>query len=221
MTADAAPTVRADRRAELIAAARHLLETEGAEAITIRRLGAAVGIRGPSVYKHVPDKARIEDALAAAGLAEQADALQDVPATFTTIARAYRTWALSHPHMHRLINDRPLNRAQLPVGLEDRAAAPLVAAYDGDRDMARAAWATIKGLVDLELADRFPPDTDIDAIYAAASRAYATARLFPPTRAPRQTGRDQPAGDPAALGSRGHGGDAGPVPAGCGPQPAC
>lgn len=179
--ADAAATARTDRRAELIAAARHLLETEGAEAITIRRLGAAVGIRGPSVYKHVPDKATIEDALTAAGLAEQADALQDVPATFAALARAYRTWALSHPHMHRLLNDRPLNRAQLPVGLEDRAAAPLVAAYDGDRDMARAAWATIKGLVDLELADRFPPDADIDAIYAAADRAYATAEPAPPT----------------------------------------
>lgn len=49
----------------------------------------------------------------------------------------------AHPHMHRLINDRPLNRTRLPVGLDDRAAAPLVAAYDGDRDMARArAWAT-------------------------------------------------------------------------------
>lgn len=72
--------------------------------------------------------------------------------------------------MHRLINDR----TRLPVGLDDRAAAPLVAAYDGDRDMARAAWATIKGLVDLELADRFPPDADIDAVYAAAARAWAT-----------------------------------------------
>ncbi len=41
MTADAAATVRTDRRAELTAAAQHLLETEGAEALTIRRLGAA------------------------------------------------------------------------------------------------------------------------------------------------------------------------------------
>jgi hypothetical protein len=48
MTADAAATVRTDRRAEPTAAARHLLETEGAEALTIRRLGAAVGIRGAS-----------------------------------------------------------------------------------------------------------------------------------------------------------------------------
>ena len=172
-TAPGAP--RADRRSQLIAAARHLLETEGSEAITIRRLGASVGIRGPSVYKHVPDKATIEDALIVVGLAEQADALQGVPTTFSALAGAYRAWALSHPHMHRLINDRPLDRSQLPIGLEDRAAAPLVAAFGGDRAMARAAWATIKGLVDLELAHRFPPDADLEAIYAAATRAYAGA----------------------------------------------
>lgn len=164
---------RADRRSQLIAAAHHLLETEGAEAITIRRLGAAVGIRGPSVYKHVPDKATIEDALTLVGLVEQADALQGVPTTFAALAGAYRKWALSHPHMHRLLNDRPLNRSQLPVGLEDRAAAPLVAACNGDRAMARAAWATMKGLVDLELAHRFPPGTDLEAVYAAAARAYS------------------------------------------------
>jgi len=179
--ASAPTTARPDRRAQLIAAAHHVLETEGVEAITMRRLGAAVGIRGPSVYKHVPDKATVEDALTLVGLAEQADALQGVPSTFAALAGAYREWALSHPHMHRLLNERPLNRSQLPVGLEDRAAAPLVEACDGDRDMARAAWATIKGLVDLELANRFPPDADLDAVYAAAARAYARATPGPPT----------------------------------------
>lgn len=177
----ASGAARAGRRGELIAAARHLLETEGADAVTIRRLGAAVGIRGPSVYKHVPDKATIQEALTVVGLTEQADVLQGVPTTFAALAGAYRRWARDHPHLHRLINDRPLDRSRLPEGLEDRAAAPLIAASGGDRAMARAAWATIKGLVDLELADRFPPDTDIEAIYAAAARAYAGTSASPRT----------------------------------------
>lgn len=178
-TGTAAPTARMDRRVELIAAARHLLETEGAEAITIRRLGAAVGIRGPSIYKHFPNKATVEDALTVIGFTELADALQGVPPTFAAIASAYRQWSLSHPHMHRLLNNRPINRSQLPIGLEDRAAALLIVACDGDRDMARAAWATIKGLVDLELAQRFPPDADLEAVYAAAARAYASPSPSP------------------------------------------
>ncbi len=103
------------------------------------------------------------------------------PRPFAALAGAYRMWALSHPHMHRLLNDRPLDRSRLPQGLEERAAAPLVASCGGDRNLARAAWATIKGLVDLELADRFPPGTDVEAVYGAAARAYATAGLGPLT----------------------------------------
>ena len=129
-------------------------------------------MRGPSVYKHVPDKATIEDALALEGLQELAGVLEGVPPTFAELAAAYRRWARTHPHMHRLLNHRPLDRALLPAELEDRAASPLVTACDGDRALARAAWATLSGLVDLELAGRFPPDTDLDAVYAAAARAY-------------------------------------------------
>ena len=168
-----------DRRTQLVTAARHLLEAEGRDAVTIRRLGAAVGIRGASVYKHVPDKAAIEDALTLAGFLEQAEALERVPATFAALAGAYRSWALGHPHMHRLLHERPLDRSVLPPGLEDRAGAPLVTACGGDLALARAAWATIKGLVDLELADRFPPGADVDAAYRAAARAYAGAGAAP------------------------------------------
>ncbi len=164
------------RRAELVAAAREVLETEGPEAITIRRLGAALGIRGPSLYKHFPDKAAIEDALTVVVLQEQADAVAGSAPTFAAVADAYRRWAMAHPHAHWLINRRSLDRTKLPAGLEARAAAPLVTACAGDLDRARAAWATVVGLVDLELASRFPEDTNIDAVYAAAARAFASDR---------------------------------------------
>jgi hypothetical protein len=44
-----------------------------------------------------------------------------------------------------------------------------------DVDLARAAWAAVHGLVVLELADRFPPDADLDAAWAAAVRALELA----------------------------------------------
>jgi AcrR family transcriptional regulator len=164
------------RKAQLVAAARHLLETEGVEAVTIRRLGAAVGMRGPSLYKHVPDKAAIEAAVVIEGLTELADTVRGVPATFADVSRAYRTWALAHPHLYRFLNSRPVDRSRVAPELEDDAAEPLILATGGDLDLARAAWATINGLIDLELARRFPPDTDIDAVYSAAARAFDTAR---------------------------------------------
>jgi hypothetical protein len=67
-----------------------------------------------------------------------------------------------------------VDRNRVPPELEDRAAEPLIVATGGDLDLARAAWATINGLIDLELARRFPPDTDIDAVYSAAARAFDT-----------------------------------------------
>jgi hypothetical protein len=35
-------------------------------------------------------------------------------------------------------------------------------AFGGDRERARAAWAFAHGMVMLELADRFPPDSDVE-----------------------------------------------------------
>jgi len=168
------------RRAQLVAAARHLLETEGVEAVTIRRLGAALGIRGPSLYKHVPGKAAIEAAVAIEGLSELADAVRSVPATFADVSRAYRAWAVAHPHLYRLLNSYPLDRSRVPPELEDRAAEPLIVATGGDVDLARAAWATINGLIELELVGRFPPGTDVDAVYSAAARAFGGARADAP-----------------------------------------
>lgn len=169
------PGPTAGRRVQLIAAARQVLESEGAAAVTMRRLGAEIGMRGPSIYKHFPDKASIQTALAVEVFTELTGVLERVPATFIHLALAYRAWALDHPHLHLLINDHLLDRAGLPAGLEESAAAPLVTACKGDRSLARAAWATIKGLVDLELAERFGAGTHLDAVYEAAARAYDAA----------------------------------------------
>lgn len=163
---------RMDRRSQIVAAARTILESEGPEAVTMRRLGAAVGIRGASIYKHVPDKAAIHAALAIEALTEVATILGRVPETFTDLAGSYRAWAIAHPHLYRIVNNQPLPREELPPGLEERAGAPLIRACNGDVDLARAAWATINGLIDLELANRLPRGADIAAAYAAASRAY-------------------------------------------------
>jgi AcrR family transcriptional regulator len=138
----------------------------------MRRLADRLGIRAPSIYKHVPDKATLESELMADGLAEVGDALRDAGPDLDAIARAYRDWALAHPHLYRLMTDRPLPRDMLPGGLEQRAAEPLLAAL-GSEDRARAAWAAAHGLASLELAGRFPPGADVDAAWAAMVRAFS------------------------------------------------
>ena len=172
----------ADRKPEIAAVARELLETEGPDALTMRRIADVLGIKAPSLYKHVPNKAALEALVVAQGFAEYADALaaavhdaEGTEAQLTALATTYRRFALAHPHLYRLMNYRPLRRDLLPAGLEDRAAAPLVRAVGGDPDRARALWAFAHGMVSLELDGRFPDHADLAAAWTAGMRRFADA----------------------------------------------
>jgi AcrR family transcriptional regulator len=164
------------RRAQIMASARALLEQTGPETVTMRAIADRLGIRAPSLYKHFRDKADLEVALIAQGFEEQAaafeSALADGRPPVTALARAYRDWARDHPHLYRLMTDRPLPRERLPVGVEARAAAPIVRALGGNVDLARSAWAFAHGMASLELAGRFPPGADLDAAWAIGASAF-------------------------------------------------
>jgi len=168
----------------VVAAGRLLLEQEGPEALTMRRLAERVGIRAPSLYKHLPDKAALEAAIIATGLEEAAATFEQAVdgasdgngagRALAALAVAYRRFALEHPHLYRLMNTGPLPREQLPPGLEDRAAAPLLRAASS-RARARAVWAFAHGMVMLELDHRFPPDADLDDAWRAGIAAFQPA----------------------------------------------
>jgi AcrR family transcriptional regulator len=166
------------RAREVVDAARRLLEDEGAGALTMRRLAERVGIRAPSLYKHLPDKAALEAAIIATGLEEAAAvfeaAVDGADEPLGALATAYRGFALAHPHLYRLMNNGPLPRHQLPPGLEDRAAAPVLRVA-GSQTRARALWAFAHGMVMLELDQRFPPDADLDAAWQAGITAFLPA----------------------------------------------
>jgi AcrR family transcriptional regulator len=167
-----------NRRDEIIDVAGRLLDEHGPDGLTMRAIAAELGIRAPSLYKHITDKHELEVALIIEDLEEQADAFaaaaEGAADPVEAIATTYRSWALAHPHRYRLMTDQPLPRDELPEGLEDRAAAPLITAVDGDPDIARAAWAFAHGMVTLELADRFPPDADLDAAWKAGLSGITT-----------------------------------------------
>src|SRR5262245_54607792 len=124
------------RAHEIVLAARELLEEQGPEALSMRRLADRLGIRAPSIYKHLPDKRALENALISLALEEQAERFETArdhsTDPVTAIARAYRDYARRHPHLYRLVTERPLDREQLARGVEERAARPLVEALGGD-----------------------------------------------------------------------------------------
>jgi AcrR family transcriptional regulator len=69
---NASAAARSARAEEVVVAARRLLEEEGAGALTMRRLAEQMGIRAPSLYKHLPDKTALEAAIIATGFEEAA-----------------------------------------------------------------------------------------------------------------------------------------------------
>ena len=180
-------------------AGRRLLEQEGPEALTMRRLAERLGIRAPSLYKHLPDKAALEAAIIATGFEEAAAAFEaavdgaaegggqgahggaggtategtgtGTGGALPALAAAYRRFALAHPHLYRLMTNGPLPREHLPPGLEDRTAAPVLRAA-GSQARARAVWAFAHGMVMLELDHRFPADADLDAAWQAGIAAF-------------------------------------------------
>jgi AcrR family transcriptional regulator len=171
---------RTARAESIVAAALTILEAEGREALTMRRLAEAVGIRAPSLYKHFPDKAAVELVLIEHGFTVVAlafeEALSRDGATLEAFMTAYRAVALAHPHLYRLMTTGPLPRHLLSPGVEERTAAPLLRILP-QPDQARAAFAFAHGMTMLELDDRFPPYADIPAAWRAGTQALVAAAL--------------------------------------------
>ena len=133
-------------------------------------------------------RSALEALVVAAGFAELAGALAaaaagsdgaDGAARLAAIASAYRSYAVAHPHLYRLMNYQPLRRDLLPDGLEARAAQPLAEAAGYDEARARAMWAFAHGMVSLEIDGRFPPRADLDEAWRAGLAAFAPPAAFP------------------------------------------
>jgi AcrR family transcriptional regulator len=171
-----ASSARSPRAQELVVAARALLDEEGADGVSMRRVAERVGIRAPSIYKHVPDKQALEAALVSDGFEELtavfAQALEGAGDPLGALAAAYRAFGRAHPHLYRLMTARPLPRDRLAPGVEDAAARPLLDAVGGDGDAARAVWAFAHGMTILELDGRFPPGADLDAAWERGLAAF-------------------------------------------------
>lgn len=170
------------RGAAIVAAAGELLDEEGRDALTMRRLAERTGLKASSLYRHLPGKGAIEAALIGQALEDAADAFEAATAArasdpLLAIGRAYRAFALAWPHRYRLMTELPLPETPAVAAANRRAAAPLVAALDGDEHRARAAWAFAHGMAHLELAGRFPPGADLDAAWEAGLAAFGRRPL--------------------------------------------
>ncbi|MFI6922126.1 TetR/AcrR family transcriptional regulator [Nonomuraea spiralis] len=120
----------------IVAAAVGILDAEGPDALTMRRLGADLGVAAMSLYRHVPNRdalvAKVVDHLfaeAMAGYTPQAD----WPRALAGFATAYRRFLLAHPRAVPLLATHPVDvrlGTELLTGLLARFEAAGVPAAD-------------------------------------------------------------------------------------------
>ena len=109
----AAPTRTPLTRARVAAAALELVDAEGLDALSMRKLGASLGVEAMSLYNHVENKDDLLDALSEL-LHQQILASYTPPADCpwrdraTSMAFAYWQLAQSHPHAFAIVGTRPV-----------------------------------------------------------------------------------------------------------------
>jgi AcrR family transcriptional regulator len=159
-------------REVVLAAALEIIDADGAEALSMRRLARALDRDPMILYRHAPNKAALLDGVAETVLAQLTvdPADPDWAAQLRTVARNYRRLALAHPHVVPLLVTRPLATplALRPRGtlrpLEDVLALLIAAGFSGSDALHiyRALFGFLHGHVLNELQELVdnPEETD-------------------------------------------------------------
>ncbi|WP_327150106.1 TetR/AcrR family transcriptional regulator C-terminal domain-containing protein [Nocardia sp. NBC_01329] len=97
-------------RAAVLNAALGIVDRDGVDGLSMRRLAEAVGRDPMVIYRHVPNKAAVLDGVAEVVFAELSvdAAASDWVAEMRRVAREFRRVALAHPRVVPLLVTRPL-----------------------------------------------------------------------------------------------------------------
>ena len=162
----------------IVAAARRILEAEGLDSVTMRAIADAVGVRGPSLYKRVPDRAALLRLVADGVIEDMARTMSVAVATgdprrdVAAALHAYRHFVRSNPSGYRLLfADLPaeaLPDAERIAALGGPIVTAMADLLGGEWALpaARTVVAWAHGFVTMELAGAFRLGGDLDAAYA-------------------------------------------------------
>jgi len=175
----------------LLEAADTLLATEGASALTVRRIATVAGMSTMNVYSRFGGKDGVVEHLFSHGFALLAEAMNGVPETDDTMldlsicGEAYRRFALDHATLYGVMFDRvvadyvPTPQAQAAaLGTLHLLAARLQRAMDAgilrQMDAAHAAaivWSACHGVISLQLKHQQLEYVDWQQVYYDATAA--------------------------------------------------
>lgn len=183
-----------DLRRALLQAAVRTIGTHGVDALTLRGVGATLGVSRTALYRHFRDKAALLAAVAAEGFRMLRTELRDAwerggrgLAGFKAMGVAYVQFAVAHPSHYRVMFGADIFGAEYSDLAEEGAGAfhvlvdaivelqgqPL-ARHDDPRQMAMYVWATTHGVAMLAIDGRLGREASaIDGL-----THYMTERVF-------------------------------------------
>jgi AcrR family transcriptional regulator len=155
---DAAPTRTPLTRERIAAAALEFVDSEGLEALSMRKLGAVLGVEAMSLYNHVENKDDLLDALSEL-LHQQILADYAPPALGSwrerarSMAFAYWHLAQAHPNAFAIVGTRPVASPSGIVVLAECVRLFIDAGFEEHRAslMFHAAAAWLVGAINQEL----------------------------------------------------------------------
>ena len=166
-------------RPAIVAAARAILESDGLGAVSMQAVADRVGVRSPSLYKHVVDRTALIRAITEAVTADLAAAIAprrpspDPRDDLRSIARRYRTFVRANPHGYALLfarldpELRPDDAVLAALGLPIVEAVARLVGDDDALAAARTFVAWAHGFTSLEMAGGFRLGGDVDAAYTS------------------------------------------------------
>ncbi len=171
-------------RAAILDAALAILASEGRTALTVRRVASAAGCSTIGVYTWFGGMDGLLDAILFDAMTSFAAALRAAKPVRGRLgmgraqARAYRAWALAHPMQYRVMFLDPISHELMSEATQAAGGDAFGALQDAvadarrrdelvsadDEAIAMTMWATVHGLVSLELtAGARPPAIDQDS----------------------------------------------------------
>ncbi|MGX1162467.1 TetR family transcriptional regulator [Arthrobacter sp. SLBN-100] len=185
----ARPVIHNDSlRQQLLAVTAELVNRDGPAKVTLRDVASAAGTSTTAVYSLFGGKSQLLTAVVDDGFRSFRDSqVAAAPDGLQGLGMAYRTWALEHRALYRLMFGGALAAyvdCQPSPEISAGAMEPLIDAVASAQAagalraepveiMALAIWGQVHGLVSLELAEVGPPDADWAAAYTSALDAVA------------------------------------------------
>jgi AcrR family transcriptional regulator len=172
-------------RESIIKMAREMIERDGPEELSLSRLAAELGVKAPSLYRHIPNKAALLQAVIVFTFQQLFQAYElaiqssgsDAKEKLIGICRTHRSFAHAHPETYILsftttLTGQSANEQMLEWVLPIQELMTTIVGSKESLSALRGTLSIIHGFVMLELKGQFKRGGDLTEAFESSIEAY-------------------------------------------------